>query len=189
MNASATREGSYMRRSRPNGVTCRGAGNPASRGGAGRSAAPCAPVPASERECGRWHAKAGVPRRGAGRGIAAASGAPPDLRCVQVHCSGHPRVARRTTKATLSTAIHRAEWCVRSDASCGAFRPTGVSVPLLYVYTTPSSRAVNTNRSPSTSTCTRCPRWYLPESSSCASGFSRLRWIARFSGRAPYTGS
>jgi hypothetical protein len=32
-------------------------------------------------------------------------------------------------------------------------------------------------------------RQELPDRISCASGFSIQRWIARFSGRAPYTGS
>ena len=46
-----------------------------------------------------------------------------------------------------------------------------------------------TSSSPSASTRTTSPSTNRPSSSSSASGFSSIRWIARFSGRAPYAGS
>ena len=47
----------------------------------------------------------------------------------------------------------------------------------------------NTSLPPSASTTIVSPSWNSPRSSAIASGWTISFWIARFSGRAPYTGS
>ena len=50
-------------------------------------------------------------------------------------------------------------------------------------------RQAKTISSPSTLPVTVLPGLNLPARIICASGFSIQRWMARFNGRAPYTGS
>src|SRR5262245_14043680 len=78
----------------------------------------------------------------------------------------------------------------RPVAVHGQLPATGREYIATTVWTsTTQAAAANVNRSPSVPTLTVVPGGYLPDNSSPASGFSRFRWIARLSGRAPYTGS